>query len=126
MSEPGKKTFGQFFKERRVALRKTLREFCLEHSLDPGNMSKLERSMLPPPESQEKLEQYAQILRLKKGSDEWYTFFDLAAAERGRIPPDLISDAEIAKHLPMFFRSLRGQKGAEQDIQAIMKLLRRS
>lgn len=43
--------FGQALKAARVGLGWTLREFCLKNKLDPGNMSKIERGLLPPPRS---------------------------------------------------------------------------
>jgi transcriptional regulator with XRE-family HTH domain len=116
--------FGNFFKERRIALTKTLRRFCFESELDPGNISKLERGILPPPQSREKLEEYAKLLRIKKGSDEWYTFFDLAAAETGKIPDDLMSGKKIEDKLPILFRTLRGQKVPNDKLEELIKTLR--
>ena len=74
-------TFGEFFKEKRIALKKTLRQFCAENKLDPGNISRLERGLMPPPQGSDKLEEYARYLQIKKGSDDWYQFFDLARIE---------------------------------------------
>jgi len=116
--------FGKFFKERRIALKKTLRQFCFENKLDPGNISKMERGLLPPPQSREKLEDYAKLLKIKKGSDDWYTFFDLAAAETGRIPDDLMEGKKIEDKLPIFFRTLRGQKVPNDKLEELIKKLR--
>jgi transcriptional regulator with XRE-family HTH domain len=116
--------FGKFFKERRIALKKTLRQFCFENKLDPGNISKMERGLLPPPQSREKLEDYAKLLKIKKGSDDWYSFFDLAAAETGRIPDDLMEGKNIEDKLPMFFRTLRGQKVPNDKLEELIKKLR--
>ena len=102
--------FGDFVKRRRKELGLTLRRFCLENGLDPGNMSRLDRGLLPPPQSREKLEKLARLLRFKKGSDEWYELFDLAAAEKGRIPDDILRDEDVVAKLPLLFRTLRGQK----------------
>ena len=118
------KRFGQFFKERRIALRKTLREFCRENGLDPGNISRLERGLLQPPQGRETLESYAKLLKLKKGSDEWYTFFDLAAAETGRIPPELLEDKDVLEKLPILFRTLRGQKVPNEQLDALVRTIR--
>ena len=82
-------TFGRFFKARREALSLTLRSFCLKHNIDPSNLSKLERGRVAPPHG-EKLREYAKALELQDGSNEWYEFYDLAAAEAGRIPVDLL------------------------------------
>ena len=116
--------FGRFFKERRIVLKKTLRQFCSENKLDPGNISKMERGLLSPPQSREKLEEYAKLLKIKKGSDGWYTFFDLAAAETGKIPDDLMSGKKIEDKLPILFRTLRGQKVPNDKLEELIKTLR--
>jgi len=117
--------FGEFFRERRLALGKTLRQFCQEHRLDPGNISRLERGKVPPPKH-EKLEQYAHLLQFEEGSDEWCQFFDLAAAEAGRLPADLQADTEILDRMPVLFRTLRGQKVSDEDLDDLIDLLRRA
>jgi len=119
------KRFGQFFKERRIALRKTLRQFCRENGLDPGNISRLERGLLQPPQGRETLESYAGLLKLKKGSDDWYTFFDLAAAETGRIPAELLEDDDVVEKLPILFRTLRGQKVSNEQLDELVRTIRK-
>ena len=116
--------FGEFFKEKRIGLRKTLRQFCQENNLDPGNISKLERGLYPPPQNRAKLEEYAKFLHLKKGGDDWYAFFDFAAAEAGRIPEELLSDEEVMERLPVLFRSLRGQKVPAEKLNELIKKIR--
>ncbi len=118
------KLFGEFFKARRIAIKKTLRQFCVENGLDPGNISKLERGLLPPPQSREKLEEYAKFLKINKGSDEWYTFFDLAAVETGRNPEDIMNKENIEDKLPILFRTLRGQKVSDDKLEELIKMLR--
>lgn len=121
-----KMKFGEFFRAMRAERGISLREFCLANGFDPGNISRLERGLLPPPESGGKLEAYARALRLKKGSDEWYTFFDLAAAERGRIPSDVLSDEELVSKLPVLFRTLRGQRVDDEALEDLVERIRRA
>ena len=116
--------FGEFFKAKRMALGLTLREFCLKHKLDPGNMSRMERGLLPPPQSRERLEQYAKSLELKQGSDDWYALFDLAAAAKGRIPDELLEDKELVSKLPLVFRTLRGQRITDKQLDELVKKIR--
>lgn len=116
--------FGEFFKKKRIELGKTLRQFCMENNLDPGNISKLERGILPPPTSEEKLEHYARCLKIKKGSDEWYEFFDLAHASAGRIPEEIVSDENLLSKLPLVFRTLRGQKLTREQLNKLAKKLK--
>jgi hypothetical protein len=120
-----KGSFGAFHKKRRIALGKTLRQFCLEHGLDPGNTSKLERGRLQPLQG-EKLNDRAKILCLEKGTEDWHTFFDLAAAERGMIPQDIMDRPDAVKKLPLFFRRLRGQEVTEEDLEELIKIIRES
>ena len=118
--------FGQFFKKMRLRTGLSLRQFCLEHGLDPGNISKLERGLASPPQSKEKLEEYARYLGIEKNSDDWYNFFDYAAASTGRIPPDVMSDEELVKKLPFVFRTLRGQKLSPEKLNHLAELIRKS
>lgn len=120
----GRRTFGTFFKERRIALGLTLRKFCEKHSIDPGNLSKIERGVLPPPKD-EILKKYAHYLELKDGTDEWYEFFDLAAAESGRLPKEL-RDKEIVARMPFLFRTIRGKKITKEKLDKLIKLIKES
>jgi transcriptional regulator with XRE-family HTH domain len=120
------KTFGSFFKELRIRRGMTLRQFCLKFKFDPGNISKLERGLFPPPHTEEKLAEYARALGLRKGTDDWYTFFDLAAAERGIMPSDVLEDKELVGKLPILFRTLRGQKVSDKQLNKLIEKIRTS
>ncbi len=101
------KTFGNFFKQKRINLGLTLREFCRIHELDPGNISKLERGLAKPPQSQGSLAKYAAMLKIENDSEEWRNFSDLAATSAGKLPEDVISNEEIMNALPVLFRTAR-------------------
>lgn len=118
--------FAAFFQALRKQHRITLRAFCEAAAADPGNISRLERRMIPPPQDREILSRYAKALNLTEGGDEWYLFFDLAAADRGIIPQDIMDDAELVKELPAFFRTLRGQKPTEQEMRKVIEKVRKS
>ncbi len=120
------KTFGAYFKQHRIATGQTLRAFCMRNGLDPGNMSKLERGLLAPPETEEKLAEYARALRLKQGSADWFEFFDLAAAERGRLPADILADEQVLSKLPVLFRTLRAGKVDQAKLDALVERIRRT
>jgi len=121
-----KTTFGEYFKEKRIKKGFTLREFCKKYGLDPGNISKLERGLLSPPASREKLEEYATFLGLKKGTDEWLEFFDRAAASRGELPKDFLDDDEVLKALPVIFRTIRGKKVSREMLNELIDKIRRT
>lgn len=119
------KTFGEFFKEKRIALSLTLRHFCERHNLDAGNISKMERGIFSPPKSEVLLKKYARYLNLQKGTDDWYLFFDLAAAETGRLPKEL-TEKEIVQRMPLFFRTLRGKKLTKEKLDKLIRIIKES
>jgi transcriptional regulator with XRE-family HTH domain len=123
MSET-KTNFASNFKALRIEKRITLRAFCEAAEADPGNISRMERGGMIPPQDRRILARYAVALGLKEGSDEWYQFFDLAAADRGMIPQDLMDDAELVKKLPAFFRTLRGQKPTEEELRKVLEKIK--
>jgi transcriptional regulator with XRE-family HTH domain len=118
--------FGEFFKAKRRALGLSLREFCRRNGLDPGNISKIERGVLRPPESREKLIDYAAMLDILEGSDDWLTFFDVAAASRGKIPDELMENERLVRALPILFRALRKDKVADEEIEELLRVVRRA
>jgi len=120
------RVFGEYFKKLRSRTGLTLRAFCEQHGFDPGNMSRLERGLLPPPQGEEKLKEYAEALKLKPGSDEWYEFFDRAAAAGGRLPKEMLSDEEVVERLPILFRTLRGEPVDARTLAALVILIRRA
>jgi transcriptional regulator with XRE-family HTH domain len=115
--------FGDYFKKKRLKTGKTLRQFCLQNGLDPGNISKIERGILPPPQSREKLSHYAKCLGIVEGSDEWLEFFDIARTDAGRIPEDLLSDKNIVAKLPLVFRTIKGQKLTGEQLEKFAREL---
>jgi transcriptional regulator with XRE-family HTH domain len=116
--------FGDHIKKLRVAKGVTLRDYCLQHGFDPGNYSRLERGLFPPPQKEELLAKYAKALGVKPKTDEWLEFFDLAAASRGEIPKDL-QDDEIVERLPVLFRTLRGDRVAPEKLDELIDMLRK-
>lgn len=117
--------FGEFFESLRQRKRLTLREFCRRAGCDPANISRMERGLIPPPKGREILERYAQALGLQPGTDDWYTFFDLAAVDQGMMPADIMKDEELVRALPAFFRTLRGQKPTPEEMRRIAQEIRK-
>lgn len=119
--------FGELLKEYRLAGGWSLREFCSENGFDAGNYSKLERGRFPAPDSEQRVEAYAKALGLGEGSDQWFSLFDAAAAERGRLPSDLLNDQETIDKLPALFRTIRSeQRAGGIDLDELVERIRRS
>jgi transcriptional regulator with XRE-family HTH domain len=118
--------FGEYFKKMRHKKDLALRQFCLQYDLDPGNISKIERGLAAPPSSHKILEKYASCLGIETDSNEWYEFFDLAAACSGKLPPDVMSDEQLVEKLPLIFRTIRGQKLDSKKLDELAELIRKS
>ncbi len=117
--------FEDLFSAKRKALGKTLREFCRENGFDAGNISKIERGILTPPQSKEKRLQYASALGIKEGSDDWLEFCDLATISAGKIPTGIVSDKELMAEVPVLFRSIRKEGVEKAKIQELLKALKK-
>jgi len=126
MTEKGGSRFGEYLKNLRVERRISLREFCKNSGDDPGNYSRLERGLMSPPQDEKILARYANALDLKKGSEEWQMLFDIAAAEKGIIPKDILSDKKMVGYLPAFFRTLRGQKPTPEEMFKVAEKIKES
>lgn len=116
-------TFGELFRQKRIALGFTLRSFCERYSYDPGNISRLERNILSPSVDRQKLEGYATALKITRDSEEWTIFFDLAHAAKGRVPKDILSREKAPKFLPLLFRTARGQRLSKRKLQELVDLI---
>ena len=117
------KTFGEVLRQLRLEVGMTLREFCKRTGENAGNLSKIERGKLPPPDSVKKLEKYAKVLGITE-QDEIRDFLDLARLNRGEVPKDILSDEELARVLPLVFRTLRGQKVDEENLRKLAETIR--
>lgn len=117
--------FGEFFRKKRLDLGLTLRKFCELYNFDPGNISRLERNILPPTLDDEKLAGYATALKIKRDSEEWVLFHDFAHTAKGKIPNDIKNDKEVLDMLPAFFRTMRNRKVDRQKLEKLIELLKK-
>jgi transcriptional regulator with XRE-family HTH domain len=117
-------TFGAFIKDARINAGLTLRGFCKIMDADPGNWSKIERGLLPPPKSKKVLREIARTLQLAENSEGWHELFDLASISF--IPQELLDDRSVVEKLPVFFRTLRGEKPAQKELEDLIRRIKRS
>lgn len=115
------KTFGEYVRQLRIEKRLTLREFCRLTGFDPSNWSKIERNLHQPPKGREVLISVAEALEVPEGSEEWSSLFDLAII--GYIPAGLVGSQVIVDKLPIFFRTVRGQKPTREELEKLVELL---
>jgi transcriptional regulator with XRE-family HTH domain len=117
-------SFGAFLKEKRLLIDLSLRKFCELVGLDPSNWSKVERGVLSLTLETSKLEEIADLLKLKRGSADRIKFFDLAAVAKREIPEYVYKDDEILEALPIFFRTASKVKPTEEELNKLIHLIK--
>jgi transcriptional regulator with XRE-family HTH domain len=110
--------FEDFVRDKRLAAKLTLRQFCLKASVDPSNWSKIERGLGEPPKSKELLDRIAYIFKLDQ--DEKHTLTDLAIV--ASIPKELRCE-NVMEKLPIFFRTVRGEKPTEDELRKLFDVI---
>lgn len=118
--------FGSIIRERRGVLRLSLRAFAEAAGMDPGNASRIERGHVPPPESAEILNRIAAALEIAPASIEYENLIDAAAAAKGLVPHDLLSDSEVAARLPILFRTLRSKPLSDEQFEKLIESIRKA
>ena len=81
---------------------------------------------MPPPEGPEVLERIASALELEKGTPDYERIMDLAAAAKGRVPQDLLSDEDVAARLPILFRTLRSKPLSGGQLEKLIDSIRKA
>ncbi|MCX6255864.1 MAG: helix-turn-helix transcriptional regulator [Bacteroidia bacterium] len=114
-------SFADFIREKRIAAGLTLREFCRLIGIDASNWSKIERGIKTPPQSKKVLDEISSVLKIMEGSQDYKELMDLAALSS--IPEELI-ESEILEQLPVFFRTVRGEKPTEEELKTLITKIR--
>jgi transcriptional regulator with XRE-family HTH domain len=116
-------TFGQFLKEKRLALDLSLREFARSVGMQPSNYCNVEADVLPPPPA-ESLDRLAKALGLKKGTSDYEAFHDLAAKGRGEIPADVERIVKENELIPAMLRTVEYEQLSKEQLRGIIEDLR--
>lgn len=116
--------FGRIVKEKRLEQDVSLREFCRRIEEDPSNWSKVERGVANPPKNKEKLDLIADVLGLKKGSEDRVRLYDFAAVDSGIIPEYIKADEQVLEWLPAFFRTVENIKPTKEELYELIKKLK--
>ncbi len=114
--------FGRFFRQRRTSLGLSLSEFCRQNGFDKGNVSRLERGLMKPPDSMDLLQTYADALQLQRDSEDWKAFMRHAAIARGKLPLGRrLHDSWVkARNLEQWSATLDAQAGLPTLIRKLI------
>lgn len=116
--------FGELIRRRRVQLRLRLRDVALRAEMDPGNLSKLERGRLRPPQDRGALDRICLALQWHPAGSDAEKARDLAAVENGRIPNDLLEDDEVMAKLPLLLRIIHSRELDPDELERLIDLIR--
>jgi len=119
-------SFGEVIKSRRIDMKKTLRQFCMEHGHDPSNWSKIERGINPPPKDETTLACWASQLGLSEKTNDWDDFMYQAAISKGLIPSVMLSDEALVKKLPAFLRTITNAELTENQLDDFIERVRQA
>lgn len=124
MSEEKGVVFGEYVRKLRLDKGMSLRVFSRLVEEDPGNVSRIERGRLYPPEDGERIDKWANALGLTR-DEQKQNFIDLASIARGELPRDLLNDDEVANLLPLVFRTIRGERVTKEKLEEIAAVIRK-
>ncbi|MBS1489667.1 MAG: helix-turn-helix domain-containing protein [Bacteroidetes bacterium] len=116
------KHFNQFVLEKRLERELSLRQFCKLAALDASNWSKVERGLVRQGQSTEILDRISKVLDLDQTDRE--TLKDLAMIDS--IPVGLLPEAKIVASLPIFFRTVRGEKPTEDELKQLFQTIQKA
>ncbi|MBI2266826.1 MAG: helix-turn-helix domain-containing protein [Armatimonadetes bacterium] len=116
--------FGEFIKKKRLGSGLSLREFCRKSGYDASNWSKVERGVLAPPQEMEKLSEIARLLAIEENSEEWNYLVDTARVATGHIPEYILSNEEVMRMLPAFFRTVGNVKPTSEELNSLIEKIR--
>lgn len=118
--------FGDFFRQKRLSLELTLRSFCERYGFDPAYISRLENNVIKPPREEGKLQALAISLQLKKETEEWVTFFDLAYTANEEIAKDIKKAIpDLNSLLPAFLRTSDNKKISKEKSKELIDFLQK-
>ena len=115
--------FGEFIKAKRMELGKTLREFCRENDFNAGNLSRIERGLINPPQNKSKRLQYAAALGIEENTDDWFDYCYFANISAGRVPINLVTDKKLLAEVPIFFETMNGDDDDKERVRNLLDAL---
>lgn len=121
-SEARPSDFGSIVRARRAELRLSLRDCALQANIDFGNLSKIERGRMAPPQDAEVVNRLVSVLSLD--GEEADALRDAAALENGRIPASALADERVMAALPIFLRTAQNRQLDEATAEKLVDMIR--
>ena len=115
--------FGKLVTARRAALRLTLRDCAIRSGISAGNLSKIERGRLAPPQNTEVLSRLSGALELDS-AEARKSLMDVASIEKGRAPAAVVKDADLAGSLPLLLPTVSSRPLDETGFARLLEMIR--
>jgi len=118
--------FGEFFYEKRIERKLTLRKFSRMLGVDAGYISRLERGKVKAPQQRAQLDYFAKHLGIIGNKEEYEKFIDLANISNKSYGIDEIKDEHLLDKLPVFLRTVNNKGLNPEKLDALIDLIRKS
>ena len=118
-----KNVFGEFIREKRLALGVSMRSFAREVGTQPSNYCNMENGVLTPP-SADGVERIAAALQLEPATTEYVRLLDLAAEARQEVPADIAKMVRERELIPALLRTVESERVSEDRLRGIIEDLR--
>jgi transcriptional regulator with XRE-family HTH domain len=115
--------FGELIQRRRAELRLTLRDCAVRADLDPGNLSRIERGRVAPPQDAAVLARLIDAIELT-GTTRAQELIDVAATQNGRIPGDILSNQAVMSALPILLRTVNNKQLDGTQLQKLVEIIK--
>lgn len=115
--------FGELVQKRRAELRLSLRDCAIRADMDAGNLSRIERGRVAPPQDPDILARLLEALELA-GTPLAQELIDVAAMQNGRIPRDILSNEEVMSALPVLLRTVNNKQLDGAHVEKLVDLIR--
>jgi transcriptional regulator with XRE-family HTH domain len=100
-----------------------LRDCALQANIDFGNLSKIERGRMAPPQDPALINRLVTVLGCD-GTEEGDLLRDSAAIENGRIPAAALADTKVMAALPIFLRTAQNRQLDEATAEKLVEMIR--
>jgi transcriptional regulator with XRE-family HTH domain len=109
--------FGEYLRLLRLENEITLREFAKKTGIDVAYLSRLERSIILPPQKREIIDNISKTLGLD--SDQRQKLNELANLENGKYPNDLKDKISQMEAIPILLRTINNKKLTDEEIKKL-------
>lgn len=106
--------FGEYLKLLRSEKEISLRTLAKQIDMDAGNLSKMERGVINPPQNEEIINKFTTALKLDDNQRK--KLIDLASSSNGEYPMDIKEDLVDYTAIPILLRTISNKRLSEDEI----------